>query len=247
MGKIPVSRATTYVPGITEVKSADLNGIQDVFSGDLVHFKDEFFCMSDAWEVTADGIGAVTPPSGGNDWHNLNVVSGNVSSDITTLRSRTALCTAEQLPGFRARVRYGKGATPVTSQETYVGLVKTSSSPSAVAPILAFFRNTSAATNPNNIKLQVLGGAVVEQVDTGIAPVVDTWYTLQAICVTQDQVDWAVLDAEGAVLASGSFEPTDPIDDTDTAFFNVQIKSLSAAQRSFAIDHVSCLAGRPAD
>lgn len=239
---LPVTRDTTYAAGL-QVKSADLNAIQGALGFERPHFFDDFFYKSLRWEYAADNDGNITEPSGGNDTHLLNLASGSANNNVSKMRTKTRLTRLVDLPAFRCRVRFGKGATPVTSFEGVAGLVK-ASDPNA--RYLTFYRNTDAASNPNNIKLLVQDGAGSQLVTTSVQPAVDTWYVLEVVVVSLTSVAWRVANDEtGAALDSGTFTAT-TINNTDQLIFSCECKTLNNAGRSFGVDYVSVRAAREA-
>jgi hypothetical protein len=239
---LPITRDTTYAAA-AQVKSADLNAIQDAQGHVRPHFLDDFFYKSTRWEYTVDNDGNITEPAGGNDTHLLNVVSGTANNNVSKMRTKTRLTRLVDLPAFRARVRFGKGATPVTSNRTVIGLVR-ASDPNALD--LAFYRDTAAGSNPNTIKLLFTDGAGAQLVVTGVDPAADLWYVLEVVVVSLTSVAWRVANSEtGAALASGTFAAT-TITGTEQLIFSCECKSLSAASRSLGVDYVSVRAAREA-
>jgi hypothetical protein len=239
---LPVSRNTTYLPHIpdvqtgTQVKSVDMNAMQDALCGVYPHFVDDFFKLdTELWEVTADPGGAAVVAAGGP--HYLAQGSGSDINELITTRTKFTMGSLVGLPRFRARIRF---ATTVADRFDLVGLIRQSGGSTS----MQFTRDTSVAPE---IQFEVRGGAGVETVDTGVSPAADTWYVLEAVIVDSTHVAWRVATSEtGAALASGTLTLGGAIDDANENIFSIETQNLSGAVRSMLVDYVSVVGARPA-
>lgn len=230
---IPVTRNTTYIPGVTEVKSADLNGMQDVIAGVVPHLFDDFWGNSGAWDDAGDG--SIAYPSGIG--HFLAILSGATSGDSHRLTTKTVMGKGTDLLAFRARVKL---KTAVTSRFDNIGYVRTSG---AHADQLVFQRDTGVS---NNWNLLIWDGASLTTVDTGFAPTVDVFYVLEAVWVDSTHVAWSISSVEnGTALASGT-ETVGAVSAADDLWFEAEASTATSANRILYVDYISAKAARPA-
>lgn len=229
---IPISRTTTYAP-LSQVKSADLDAIQDVLSGAIPQFFDDFYCLNEeAWAIYADGLGEITGPSNN---HEMMLTTGAVNGNLARIYTLLALGQLSYLPRWRARVKLSTTAT----RYDLVGLCDTSFAERAV-----MYRDTAVS---NNLKLAVRGTAGLETFDTAFSPAANTWYWLTVEILSTTSVYWAVAtDPTAAPAASGTVTMASAITSTDGLLFEHRSKTLSAAAVISRLDCASVAPGRAA-
>lgn len=234
---IPITRNTTYLPGVTEVKSADLNQLQDQRAMVRPHLCAEFWGpdLEPGWEESGDG--SVTLPSSANSQHWIAISSGGSANDVHKVSSASILGKPTDLPAFRARVRL---VATAANRFDLIGYVKTGT----LQTRLAVLRDTD---DDNNFHVVVITSAGTEDFDTGFSPTVNTWYVLEVVLNSTGNLTWAIRSTEnGAALASGDEDLAGTITSTDDLLFHAEVSALTGSARILYVDYISALASRPA-
>lgn len=233
---LPISRSSTYVasvPGVpgSQVKAGDLNTIQDLLTGAIPHFFEDFFCINtELWTVVADGTGGVIPDVTIGQYGAIRAQTDNTLNHTAQIQSVTTLgILAGGLPSFRARIMFRTNAT--SRLDTFALFDGTSTD------YFGFTRDTGTS---NNIKLIVMGGSGLETFDTGIAPTADTWYVLTARMVDSGHCYWEVAaDAFSAPISSGTATLAHAVTTTTALGARSFLKSLTASSRVQITDYIS--------
>jgi hypothetical protein len=234
---IPITRNTTYIPGVTEVKSADLNQLQDHVARRVPRLFAEFWGPALDPGLEESGDGAVTLPSGFNSQHKVSIQSGGSANDVHVVRSASILGKMTDLLAFRARFRL---VSTGTSRFDLIGYIRTST----LGDALTISRSTD---DDDNLHVRIRTSSGVEVFDTGFAPVAGTWYVAEVVANTTGNVTWAIRTEEnGADVASGDEDLAGTIDGTDSLLFSVECSALTASGRVLDVDYISALAARAA-
>jgi hypothetical protein len=239
---LPIRRATNYTVGL-QVKSADLNALQDFRIGARGHFLEDFFGdVSARWNTTNPaGTGVATWPSGATSSHKVDVATSGASNDETVLTTGARLVSMSASPAFRARVRF---VTTLADREDEIGFEGTNGR--------LRFRRHSGTFSGNWILEAYTDGALVTQ-DLGLAPAAaGTWYVLTMQVIDATHVYWSVATSETAApLGEGTITTANSLltissgtPNTNAIPARIRVKTLTAAVRRLEVDYVSATVER---
>lgn len=240
---LPVDRNTTYAQ-LSQLKSADLNTIQDLLAGlsGYAHFRDDFWKLDgDIWDSALVGLGLIQAPTGS---HVARIATGAVGGNTSTLHTITpggpTFGQLEQFPRrMRARIKF---VSTLADRLDFIGLSADNTTSNLR---LGFGRDTAVFPQ---VFLYVRGGGGLEQFDTGWTPAgADNWYVVEVIVEDDSTVSWSVRlgDDDVAPFISGTETLASAITDTSDLVAIAHCGTLTAAGRALEIDYLDMLSRRP--